>query len=186
MRTFFEFFLVLVTVIFFSNAYYRCIVFHIYIQNLSETMSAYDTSWIHSLHHQQKEKKKIRSKRDISILKETDPSRLKRERDERLCNSIFTKIRSAIRNRRCLYGVIIASPTDAFRLLDGDMDGELSVRDLFVGLKRLGLGLKEDQIRRVVHVRLLERTNEKLFSTPASQTIHSNDPLKRSTPEKYR
>ena len=121
--------------------------------------ATYDTSqlsWIHSLHHKDRKNQKsnTRSKSDIRILKETDPSRLKRERDERLCNSIFTKIRSAVRNRRCLYGVIIASPTDAFRLLDGDMDGELSVRDLFVGLKRLGLGLKEDQIRRVVNVRV--------------------------------
>ena len=62
------------------------------------------------------------------------------------------------------------------------MDGELSVRDLFVGLKRLGLGLKEDQIRRVVHVRLLEQTNDPLppRPTPASQTIHSNDLLPKN------
>jgi len=47
---------------------------------------------------------------------------------------------------RQLYGLQIANATDTFMAIDRDKDGELSVAEIFQGLKRLGGSLSESQV----------------------------------------
>ena len=69
------------------------------------------------------------------------------ERRDREHDAARSALKRAIRARRTVFGQTLHSPRSVFQALDRDRDGQVTPEELADGLKRLGLGLSDAQLK---------------------------------------
>eukprot|EP01043_Picozoa_sp_COSAG02_P042732 COSAG02_NODE_3655_length_6410_cov_3.941531_2_plen_1669_part_00 len=64
-------------------------------------------------------------------------------------DAILDTLRTAMRARRTIFGHTVQSPQELFAALDRDNSGSVSIGELVNALKRLGVGLSQEQVERL-------------------------------------
>ena len=72
------------------------------------------------------------------------------DRNRRQVESVFGAIRQQLRSRRSLYGHRLTDAQAAFTLIDADGSGALDIYEFRAALKRMGLGLTDQQVEVVL------------------------------------
>ena len=69
---------------------------------------------------------------------------------EDLAEKVFVQLRDAVRQNRSLYGKVVHDSKLLFAIMDKDGDGKLSLAEFSSALRRLGLGLQNQQVDEVL------------------------------------
>eukprot|EP00941_MAST-03F_sp_MAST-3F-sp1_P004578 g4578.t1 len=132
-------------------------------------------------------------------LKEDDPEKIAERKRRQEASVVFQKMRHAIQQNRTVFGKKLNSAEDMFSALDTDGDGRVTVEEFHIGLKRMGLGLSDDQIRDVVYELDLDNDGEVAFEelidalkqdfadfNPVNETVKRLEKAKKRAKEEER
>jgi hypothetical protein len=97
---------------------------------------------------------------DMLDLKEEDPAAYEERRRRQQASAVFQEIRAAIAQNRTVFGKKLKNANEMFAALDADGDGRVTVEEFRTGMKRMGLGLTDVQLRDVVYELDMDKDGE--------------------------